>query len=364
MDDVKMIEAVERYIRGEMKPDERVYFEQLRKENPEVDQMVVEHTLFLHQVNELAERKEFKASLTEVHTDLAEKDIIHFAKLQGGAKVTYLWNRYKRVAAIAASIAGITALTFSGLVVAFSPKQDTEKLQELDRALKVIKSDQNITKAEVNNIKRKIDPAIYTSGGTGFLIDGKGYLITNEHVIKNARNIAVQNGNGEAFKAIVLYRDLERDIAILKIEDDNYKPVSFIPFTIRKSSTDIAEPIFTLGYPRNDIVYGEGYLSAKTGFQGDTLTCQIAIAANPGNSGSPVLNKNGEVIGLLSTRQKAADGVVFAIQSKYITKAIEELKKSDTAYQNIKVPTGSTRGMDRTEQVKKLGDYIYMVKIN
>ena len=49
MEEIKLIEAVERYIRGEMKPDERVYFEQLRKTNPEVDQMVVEHTLFIHQ---------------------------------------------------------------------------------------------------------------------------------------------------------------------------------------------------------------------------------------------------------------------------------------------------------------------------
>lgn len=364
MDEVKMIEAVERYIRGEMKPDERVYFEQLRKDNPEVDQMVVAHTLFLHEVNELAERKEFKSTLQDVHTDLSMRNVIHSTTAAGRSKVVYLWNRYKRVVAVAASIAGVTALTFSALVWVISPKQDSERLQALDRKINQVSRDNNAQKAEINKIKSKIDPASFTSGGTGFLVDGKGYLVTNKHVVHNARNIVVQNTKGQLFKAILVYNDPTKDIAILKIEDDAFKGYNSIPFNFKKSSTDLAEPIYTMGFPRDQIVYGEGYLSSKTGYQGDTLSCQIAIAANPGNSGSPVLNKNGEVIGLLSTRQTAAEGVVFAIHSKYIGKAIEELKKSDTTHQGLKLPTGSMKGLDRTEQVRKIEDFIFMVKIN
>lgn len=364
MDDVKMIEAVERYIRGEMKPDERVYFEQLRKDNPEVDQMVVGHTLFLHEINELAERKEFRSTLNDVHTDLSMRNEIHAAQPAGRSRVIYLWNRYKRVVAVAASIAGVTALTFSALVWVISPKQDSEKLQELDRKINQVSRDNSVQKAEINKIKNKIDPTIYTTGGTGFLVDGKGYLVTNKHVVRNARNIVVQNNKGVLYKASIVFVDNSNDIALLKIDDDSFKGFNSIPYNFRKSSTDLAEPIFTMGFPRDQIVYGEGYLSSKTGFQGDTLTCQISINANPGNSGSPVLNKNGEVIGLLSTRQQSADGFVFAIHSKYIAKAMEELKKSDTAFHNIKMPNGNLKGLDRTEQVKKIEDYIFMVKIN
>ena len=81
MEDIQLLEAVERYIRGEMKTDERVHFEQLRKTNPEVDQLVVEHTLFIHQMNEVGELRKFKSTLNEVHTDLAEKGLISSDRL-------------------------------------------------------------------------------------------------------------------------------------------------------------------------------------------------------------------------------------------------------------------------------------------
>jgi serine protease Do len=369
MEDIQLLEAVERYIRGEMKPDERVHFEQLRKTNPEVDQMVVEHTLFIHQMNEVGELRKFKSTLNEVHTDLAEKGLINSDRLKGKAKVVYLWKRYKRVAAIAATIAGITTVTISLLVWSLSPKPDNKKIQALSRDLEKVKKDQIVTKAAVNNLQNDIktyNPNIaYKSGGSGFLIDGKGLLITNLHVVKNAKNIAVQNKKGEIFNAKIVFSDIQKDLAVLKVDDDNFKPLNTIPYNISKTSADLAEPIFTLGYPRDSIVYGQGYLSAPTGYKGDTLSYQIAIAANPGNSGGPVLNHNGEVIGILSTRQVSAEGVVFAIQSKYIYNVLNELKKTDTAYLKIKTPAvSSLKGLERTQQVKKIEDYVFMVKVN
>src|SRR5678815_703219 len=110
MDDIKILDAVERYIRGEMTPDERLHFEQLRKTNAEVDQLVVEHTLFLQQMNRFSEWKNFRLGLQEVHTELAEQGQINSDQPRGRARVVYLWRKYKRVTAIAASIAGITTI--------------------------------------------------------------------------------------------------------------------------------------------------------------------------------------------------------------------------------------------------------------
>src|SRR5829696_1954522 len=116
MDDLKILEAVERYIAGEMSPDERVYFESLRKSNPEIDQAVVEHTFFLQQMSRFEDTRQFKAILNDTHIHLAEKGLIKSPKLKGPAKIVYFYNRYKRTAAIAASIAGITVLCISALV--------------------------------------------------------------------------------------------------------------------------------------------------------------------------------------------------------------------------------------------------------
>jgi S1-C subfamily serine protease len=368
MDDIKIMDAVERYINGQMNPDERVYFEQLRKSSPDIDQLVVEHTFFLHQLNRFDETKKLKHQLDDIHIDLAEKGLIRSPRLKGRAKVVYLVNRYKKTAAIAASIAGITVLTMSALIWQVSPvKQQSTELKDLSREIRAIKNQNQQQNREINTIKKNIGapPAInYTTGGSGFLIDAKGYLVTNAHVIDNATNIAVQHAGGKDYIAKAVYVDKARDLAILKIEDTSFKASGSLPYGIKKSSADIAEPVYTLGYPRNEIVYGEGYLAAKTGYNGDTLTCQIAIAANPGNSGGPILNRNGEVVGILSARQVSVEGAVFATQAKYIYQALSELQK-DTSYKKVKLPAASSlKGEDRQQQVKKISEFVYMVKVS
>ncbi len=82
MEDLNILEAVERYISGKMTPDERVYFEQLRKANPEVDQAVVEHTFFLQQMNRFEDIRSFKATLNDTHLHLAEKGQISSPSLK------------------------------------------------------------------------------------------------------------------------------------------------------------------------------------------------------------------------------------------------------------------------------------------
>jgi len=367
MNEVTTLETIERYLRGEMTPDEKTFFENLRKTNPELDQLVVEHTLFLQQIDSFSDRKNFKADLQHIHTELTEKGDIKPAKLVGKAKVVYLWKRYKRVAAIAASIAIITTLGVSLLVNSLMPRANQSQLQDLSREMKETKRQLNDQKKEVKNLSDKMAATKipFRTAGTGFMLDGKGFLATNAHIVKNSRNIFVINSQDQQFRAIVVFTDLAKDIAILKITDEDFKPISSIPYGIRKSSTDVAEPIYTLGYPRNDIVYSEGYLSAETGFNGDSLSCQLGIDANPGNSGGPVFNHNGEIIGILSTKVTEAEGVAFAVQSKYIFNVIEELKKKDTAYLRVKVPVKSTlTGLNRQQQFKKIEDFVYMIKVN
>ncbi len=117
-----------------------------------------------------------------------------------------------------------------------------------------------------------------------------------------------------------------------------------------------------LGYPKAEIVYGEGYVSAKNGPGMDTIYCQLNTAANEGSSGSPVVNKRGELVGIITSAERNAQGVVYAIKSINIHRAVEAAKKIE-ANSNIKITNNSAlRGLDRESQIKKMQDYVFMVK--
>ena len=319
MEDNILIQAIERYLDGSMLPAEKTYFEELRKNTPEIDQMVVEHGMFLHQMDLYSDRLNFKHNLTELHHKLiSEGDINEGGELSTKGKVVRMWNKYKRVALIAACFGGGIAILISISILYFAPVNNV-KLQELNRKIDYVTRNQQYQNNKLNEVASKLpEGVIMTRGGSGFLIDNKGYIVTNAHVIKGSSFVNVTNNKGDEFTADILYRDEKKDIAIVKINDEDYKPLKNLPYNISKSQVDLGEEVFTLGYPRNDITYNKGDLSAKTGFNGDSTTFQIQMSANPGNSGGPLFNKNGEVIGIISTREKQAEGVTFALSLIHI----------------------------------------------
>jgi serine protease Do len=366
MEDLLIVENLERYVSGEMSQQEKIAFEELRKTDPHVDQLAVEHSYFLHELDRYSALKNYRHSLHEIENKLADEGLISQPQIKGAEKVVFLWKRYRRYIAVAASIAAIISFVSTGIVVNYAKTSGNENYELLVN--KINQTNNEISKlkkttTQLDNNQAKIKEPAIGYRGTGFLIDGKGYLVTNAHVVETMRSVYVQDDKGNYYAAATIYLDKNADLAVLKIKDSAFKTYSSLPYSIKKTNADLGEQIFILGFPRNVVVYGEGYLSANSGNNGDSSAYQLSIPANPGNSGGPVINSNGEVIGIITGKDTKADGVVYAIKSKNIFNLIAAAKDADTTNTlKIKAPTGNgLRGLNRVQQVKKMEDYVFMV---
>ena len=208
-------------------------------------------------------------------------------------------------------------------------------------------------------------PMYGKASGTGFAISEDGYIVTNHHVIDGAKSINVKgiNGNFDAkFKAKVKLVDAKNDIAILKIDDPKFYKTSMPPYTISRNISDVGTAAFAMGYPLrstmgDEIKLTNGIISARTGFQGDISTYQISVPIQPGNSGGPLFNNKGSVIGITSSGHTGAQNANYAIKTDYLFNLINQL--------DIKpiLPTiNKISNKDLPGQAKVVKKFIYIIE--
>ena len=104
MEENLLFDAIERYRNGEMDEKEKLFFEELKKNNPEIDQVVAEHSFFLAELERMSEQKKLRHNLNEVENKLINEGVISGKKGKTKSKLIYLWNRYQRTIAVAAAI--------------------------------------------------------------------------------------------------------------------------------------------------------------------------------------------------------------------------------------------------------------------
>jgi len=198
----------------------------------------------------------------------------------------------------------------------------------------------------------------FKGNGSGFLINASGYLATNYHVIEGATEIFTEI-DGTDYKCKLIAIDKENDLAIIKVIDKNSFPVYS---SINSNNTETGSEIFVLGFPYaisllgNEIKLTDGKISSQTGFQGQSKTYQISAPIQPGNSGGPLFNSEGDIIGIVSSKFTAGENVGYAIKSKYL---LDLLAKNTISFNK----SNSIKSSSLIEKVKLLSNTTFLIKV-
>lgn len=200
--------------------------------------------------------------------------------------------------------------------------------------------------------------------GTGWALKD-GYVVTNFHCVDGASNILVKSLQGD-FHAKVVATDESSDLAIIKIADEAFYGFGEIPYSIERKQCEVGESIWTIGYPMIDVMgeevkFTDGKVSAKTGYMGDLSTYQITVPIQSGNSGGPLFNESGNIVGITSSglNKQVADNVNYAIKSSYLLNLIESALSLEI------VPSGSiVKDKPLTEQIQLNKKFVFQLHFN
>lgn len=175
-----------------------------------------------------------------------------------------------------------------------------------------------------DSIKSVVTIKTDLSQGSGFFIADGGYVITNAHVMEDATQAVIITYDGESHSVQKIGENSVMDIILLRINDTNYAPLKLA------NSDDVkqGEQVIAIGNPYGlSFSVSQGIVSNihQTGENGINAYIQIDAALNPGNSGGPLIDVNGRVIGINNFKISEAESLGFALESNYIKSVVNDM---------------------------------------
>ena len=359
---MRTVDLFDNYLEGKLNAQELAAFELRASSDPVFLKSFEEHKTLVGILNASNERQVLKNKLKHIHSVEFGKEakIISINKPE---KLTKRIGKTFMVAASAAVIAVISTIALLSTGGYLLEKQDI-KITDLGLEVAGLKSSQNAIVRKLNSKEDKPMFAAANLEGSAFALNNSGYVITSWHMVNGADSIFIQNSTTERALTKIIFNDPALDIAVLKIENEEVSKAWQVPFTFNAKSAEVGEEVYTLGYPRQDVVYGEGSLSSLSGYYNDTAMYQVSIPVNPGNSGGPVLDSQGNIIGVIRGKITTAEGTGFAVKSTQIIRSIASVEgdsvKSELILNNTK---SSLKKLKRSEQIKRINPYVFNVLV-
>jgi len=194
--------------------------------------------------------------------------------------------------------------------------------------------------------------------GSGFIIDAEGHILTNNHVVDKASTVKVVLSDGTQLEGKVIGTDRNNDVALLQVDASKIPALTYLVLADSGSvkpgqmAVALGSPFGLQGSITIGIISGTGRSIPGSTSRNMTDIIQTDAAINPGNSGGPLLNSRGEVIGINTAIEAAANGVGFAVPINTAKKVLPELLKGGT----IKTPWLGIEGMPVSKDLAdKLG---------
>ncbi len=164
--------------------------------------------------------------------------------------------------------------------------------------------------------------------GSGIALNSNVFA-TNNHVVDGATHLYVYFPETKSkYAAKTIKTDETNDLALVRITDHDFKGFPAIQYGFKKAVEEVGTEVFVLGYPRVDTMGEEvklttGVVSSRSGFQGNQSQYQVSAPVQPGNSGGPLFNDSGELIGIVSAKHTdGAENVSYAVKLSYLSDLI------------------------------------------
>lgn len=212
-------------------------------------------------------------------------------------------------------------------------QQSSIKLNELKDELKNIKIKSADFSAIVDDVLQSVVSVQTNAGqGSGAIIDAKGYIVTNVHVISGASTIRAVTYSGKTYNAnTIAGYDSNADIAVLKIDAAGLSALDFGD----SDAVKVGEKVIAAGNPAGlAFTVTEGIVSAFRLGSNNLKYIQTDVPINPGNSGGPLINARGEIIGINNFKVGGFEGLGFAISSNDASKVVRKIIRDYEAQQN------------------------------
>lgn len=272
-------------------------------------------------------------------------------------------NNERKIDVFAASAILLFGAVLGGYVTYQSMDQRFEELDSrIEQSRQIVTINGTARGAEFSQLFQEVDKSVVSitalgsenAEGSGFVYNREGYIVTNEHVIDGARRVRVTFTDGSTYDAEVVGEDANTDLAVLRVRKSGLDPLKLGNL----SQVMVGQPAVAIGNPfglRSTMTAGiisqKGrMLPTETGFSIPNVL-QTDAAINPGNSGGPLLNVEGEVVGVntaIESRTGTFSGVGFAIPVNVVRNVVPEMIEEGGDFQ---YPWIGVSGYDVTPQI-------------